>query len=303
MFDPRAGTVAAVEKAVGRHDQPALYDGPRGDPGLCGGPGSISWEVNGDFASIATGGLAAIIMELLHPSVMAGVAEHSVYRTMGQQRARNTLGFVLGSTFGATDAATALIGRVRRAHTRITGERPDGQPYRALDPDLLAWVHATIPWAIMEAFHRYRRPLSADERDRYLAEVAPVGRLMGAEEVPTSMAELHDYVERTRPSLAMTDQTSDFLDYIVGDRTEGPSANPLKQLEGRLDVAGAMMLMPAWARKLSGTHQPWPVQLGVLEPRVRLKHLMISWAYPAPPCVAMAERRAAATGPADADVA
>jgi uncharacterized protein (DUF2236 family) len=70
--DLRASIVAQIEAAGGRHDEAEIYDGPAGDPGIAGGPGSISWEINGDLASLIVGGTAAIIMEVLHPSVMAG---------------------------------------------------------------------------------------------------------------------------------------------------------------------------------------------------------------------------------------
>ena len=63
-----------------RHDEPEIYSGEPGDPGLCG-PGSLSWEIHGDLASLVVGGTAAILMEVLHPSVMAGVFTHSSYRT------------------------------------------------------------------------------------------------------------------------------------------------------------------------------------------------------------------------------
>ena len=77
MIDPREALrrsiVQQIEEAGGRHDEPDIYGGPAGDPGIGGGPGSISWEINGDLASLVVGGTAAIIMEVLHPSVMAGV--------------------------------------------------------------------------------------------------------------------------------------------------------------------------------------------------------------------------------------
>ena len=84
-----------IESVGGRHEEPEYYDGPAGDPGLAGGPGSLSWEINGDLASVSAAGMAAIIMEVLHPSVMAGVYQQSSYATEPLTRARNTLGYVL----------------------------------------------------------------------------------------------------------------------------------------------------------------------------------------------------------------
>lgn len=294
MIDLRQKIRAELEEVGGRHDEPAIYDGPAGDPGLAGGPGSLSWEINGDLASIAAAGSAAIIMEVLHPSVMAGVSELSSYRTEPLERARNTLGYVLRTTFGSTEAATALIARVKRVHSHIEGTRPDGVAYRALDPELIAWVHTCIPWAIMEAFHRYRRPLSVEERDRYLAEQAPIGLMGGAERVPTSMAELETYVERMRPLMAMTEQTREFIGFLAGDSDGAFGVGPRKQLENRLALAASMTLMPAWARHISGTYQPWPVRRAYLDPAARLQVRLVRWAHPEIPGAVMAHRRATA---------
>ena len=177
-------------------------------------------------------------MEVLHPSVMAGVFQQSSYATEPLRRAQNTLGYVLRTTFGNTEAATAVIERVKKIHGHINGTRPDGVEYRALDPELIAWVHTCIPWAIMEAFNRYRRPLTTAERDRYLTEQAPIGRMGGAEWVPETMAELEDYVERMRPLMSMNEQTREFIDFLAGDSDGDFRGSARQQLERRLGIAG-----------------------------------------------------------------
>jgi uncharacterized protein (DUF2236 family) len=151
---------AEIEAAGGRHDEPALYDGPPGDPGLCSGPDSLSWEIHGDLASVVVAGTGAILMELLHPSVMHGVYTQSSYRTDPLRRARNTLGYVLRTTFGSTEAATRVIEGVKRVHARIGGTRGDGVAYRALDPALIG-VHTSI-----RGRHDGLRPLPAPALDR-----------------------------------------------------------------------------------------------------------------------------------------
>jgi uncharacterized protein (DUF2236 family) len=280
-----------IEAVGGRHDDAEVYGGSAGDPGLAGGPGSLSWEINGDLASVSAGGSAAILMEVLHPSVMAGVFQQSTYETEPLRRARATLGYVLATTFGTTEAATALIGRVREIHTHIHGTRPDGVAYTALDPELIAWVHTCIPWAVMEAFSRYRRPLSTGERDRYLAEQAPIGRMGGAEWVPETMAELEAYVERMRPLMGVNEQTRRFIAFLAGDSAGEFGVGPLKQLDNRLGLAAAMSLMPAWARHLTGTYLPRSVQRLYLDPSTRLQTRLIRWAYPELPCRALATAR------------
>jgi len=280
------------EAAGGRHDEPEIYAGPAGDPGLAGGPGSISWEINGDLASLVLGGTAAILMEVLHPSVMHGVYTQSAYREDPLRRARNTLGYVLRTTFGSTPAATGVIERVKAMHARVGGTRADGVAYRALDPDLIGWVHTCIPWAVMRAFESTRRPLRTDEKDRYLKEQAVIGRMGGAGAVPESVHELEEYVEAMRPLLAMNAQTADFLGFIEGRVDQAP-VPARERLDRWLSVRASMRLMPEWARRMSGTHLPAPIGRFVLEPGDRLKARIIRWAYPEPPCVALALARAA----------
>jgi uncharacterized protein (DUF2236 family) len=205
IFDLRARIRGQLEAAVGTHDDPAIYAQPAGDPGLCG-PGSMSWELNSHMGAVAAAGAGAILLELLHPAVMAGVHDQSNYQTQTERRMRNTFGYVQVTTFGSTEAATSLIERVRRMHERVNGTMPDGRPYRAMDPELIGWVHNAIPWSIMLAYEHYVRPLSDDEKSRYLSELAVIGRMSGAgADIPTSAAELDEYLDAMRPKLAFNE--------------------------------------------------------------------------------------------------
>jgi uncharacterized protein (DUF2236 family) len=282
---------AEIEESGGRHDEAWIYGGEPGDPGLAGGPGSISWEIHGDLATLAVAGTAAILMEVLHPSVMAGVSAHSSYRTEPLRRARNTLGYVLRTTFGNTAAATQVIEGVKQVHRRVVGARPDGVPYQALDPELIAWVHTCIPWAVMTAYERTRRRLGTEEKDRYLREQAVIGRMGGADRVPESVGELEAYVERMRPRLAMTEQTRSFLDFLAG-RSDDVAVGARERLDRWASIRASMSLMPEWARRLSGTHAPEWVQRIWLRPADHLKAALVRWAYPELPCKQMALARA-----------
>lgn len=286
----RQRIVRDIEEAGGRHDEPEIYAGEPGDPGLAGGPDSLSWEIHGDLATLVVAGTAAILMELLHPSVMAGVHEHSSFRSDPLRRARNSLGYVLRTTFGSTPGATRVVESVKRAHSFVHGTRPDGVAYRALDPELIAWVHTSIPWAVMTAYDRYARPLTRDEQDRYLREQAVIGRMGGAEWVPESVAELDAYVERMRPLLCRSEPLQDFLDFVA----RGSDAFPLRRGE-RIDrwigVRASMDLLPAWAQRLTGTDAPDLLRRLVLRPSDRLKSALVRWAYPELPCKAMALAR------------
>jgi uncharacterized protein (DUF2236 family) len=285
----RARLAAEIEEGGGRHDEPQIYGGDAGDPGLCG-PGSMSWEIHGDLASLVVGGTAAILMEVVHPSVMAGVFTHSSYRTEPLRRARNTLGYVLRTTFGSTPGATRVIEGVKRVHARVSGTRLDGKAYEALDPELIGWVHTCIPWAVMQAFDRTCRPLSREEKDRYLAEQAVIGRMGGAGDIPESVDALEAYVERMRPHLRMTEQTRSFMDFLSGREIE-PPVSRRERLDRWVGIRASMTLMPEWARRLTGTWQPAWMRRLWLEPSDRLKARLVRWAYPELPCKRMALER------------
>lgn len=300
LGDLRRSIVDQLEAVGGRHDEPAVYDGEPGDPGLAGGPGSMSWELHGDLGILGVAGSAAIIMEVLHPSVMAGVFTQSSYRTQPLRRARNTLGYVLRTTFGSTPGATQIIEQVKRIHARVEGVRPDGRPYRALDPELIGWVHTCIPWAVMTAYDRYRRPLSMAERDRYLTEQAVIGRMGGAESVPETQAELDAYVEAMRPELAVNEQTRSFIRFLAEGTVEGAEAGPRERWERWMGLRGSMMLMPEWARELTGLEHGSAAARLVSERIERTKADLTRWAQPVLPCQEMAERRVAAGARAQA---
>ncbi len=296
MLDLKATIVAQIEAGGGRHDEPAFYDGDPGDPGLAGGPGSISWEINGDLASLVVGGTGAIIMEVLHPSVMAGVFTQSTYRTEPLRRARNTLGYVLRTTFGSTPAATRVIEAVKNVHRRIGGTRADGIAYQALDPELIGWVHTCIPWAVMRAYETYNRPLSVEEKDRYLREQAVIGRMGGADWVPETVRELDDYVERMRPKMAMNDQTVEFIGFLAG-RVGEQNVSAKERYDRWVGIRASMALMPEWARRMTGTWHPDVVNRAFFAPSDWLKATVVRWAYPDLPCKAMALARAQGRAP------
>ena len=288
----RRAVVEDLLTQTGRHDEPHVFGGEPGDPGLIG-PGSMSWEINGDMSSVVLGGIGAIVMEILHPSVMAGVQDLSDYAEDPHRRGRTTFGYVVTTTFGNTTAATRLINAVKRMHGEVEGTRPDGVPYRALDPELIGWVHTCIPWAVMTAYHRYKRPLSDDERDRYLREQAVIGRMGGAGEIPETSAELREYVEAMRPKLSVNQQTLEFFEFLMsmpfGMRAPGPLSRPAHQFQ----LEAGMSLMPSWARRMTGFDAPSIARRTLHEPSLFTYARLVRWAFGTPPYRRLAEERAA----------
>ena len=155
-----------------------------GDPGLVGF-GSVIWRINRENVLLLGGG-RALILQVAHPLVAAGVAEHSGYREDPWGRLYRTLDLVTRIVFGDRATAEAASVRLRDVHRRIVGTThesagrfPAGSPYRASDPELLMWVHATLVDTSLLVYERYVRPLGADERDRYYAESMLLGEQYG----------------------------------------------------------------------------------------------------------------------------
>jgi uncharacterized protein (DUF2236 family) len=283
--------VEDLVRQTGHHDQREIFAEPAGDPGLIG-PGSVSWELHSDVSAVTIAGTASIVMELLHPSVMAGVGQQSNYREQPYRRAQTTFGWVVTTTFGNTRAAEALIERVKRMHSRVNGTRPDGEPYRALDPELIGWVHTCIPWGVMTAYERFNRPLSIEEKDRYLAEQSVVGLMSGAEEVPTTVAELEAYIEEMRPKLAVGDLTREFFEFLIGGPLgalvpPAPLARPVK----RFQVEAGLSLMPRWAQEMTGFDRPEVAQRLLHAPSMQTYAQLLRWSFGTPPWRVLADER------------
>src|ERR1700752_457862 len=286
-MDLRRRIVAEFERGAGRHDDPSVYVGTPCYPVLMGSY-IVSWEVNADLASVSQAGLPAIVLEILHPSVVAGVQDLSNYREDPFQRARATLGYVLTTTFGNPEAATRLIEHVKGVHSHVRGTRPDGVPYRALDPELIAWVHTCIPWMIMRAYEHTKRPLSQQERNRYLAEQAVIGRMGGAGWVPSTVAELEDYVEIMRSRLSVNAQTREFVDFLMTSPLFPRLPGPVDRQLHRFAIHAGMSRAPQWARELIGFDHPSALTRTLIEPALQLDARRLRWAFGPPRYVQLA---------------
>ncbi|HYS40081.1 MAG TPA: oxygenase MpaB family protein, partial [Pseudonocardiaceae bacterium] len=106
-------------------------------------------------ASMFIGGLRALLLQSLHPLAMAAVAAHSGYRGDPWGRLQRTAAFIAVTTFGTATDAEAAIERIRAVHDRVHGTSPDGRPYRANDPHLLAWVHVAEVDSFLRCYQRY----------------------------------------------------------------------------------------------------------------------------------------------------
>ncbi|KUY86106.1 oxygenase MpaB family protein [Burkholderia sp. RF4-BP95] len=265
---------------------------PPGDPGLFG-PDAICWRVHADFTSMMTGGIAALLLQALHPLALAGVWDHSSFRTDILGRLRRTATFITGTTFGSRADALALIERVKAIHSRVSGTAPDGRPYRADDPALLTWVHVAEVSSFLAAHLRYVNPsLAGEQQDGYYAETALIAELLGARDVPRSRAEVAAYFTRMQPELEAGPRTFDVMDILLNVPISTPALRPAASLI----MHAGIDLLPNWAQRMLGVSTFAPLRRAVVRPGVRAVAPVLRWAL-VNGASKRARRRATATPP------
>ncbi len=218
------GAIGEARLRVGRGlrtmlagDRPVVRDlsAPiEGDPGLFG-PDSVTWRIHAD-GSMLIGGIRSLLVQMLHPLAMAGVADHSDYRRRPEARLARTAHFVALTTFGTTEQADEAFAMVERAHRHVVGTAPDGRPYDASDPHLIAWVHHAEVDSFLRAYRRFgTAPLTDADADRYVDEMAVVCERLGGTAPARSVAELDDFMAGIRPELGGNEQSRDAARWLT----------------------------------------------------------------------------------------
>ena len=248
---------AAAEKVRSRvgasiFERVAGAEGPGRRRTIHGAPGE-RWfaddrpvrRVHGDSAMFV-GGIRALLLQSLHPLAMAGVAAHSGYRGDPWGRLQRTSYFLAVTTFGRASDAQAAIRRVRAVHERVTGIAPDGRPYAASDPHLLAWIHIAEADSFLRAHSRFgAQPLDQAGRDGYVADMARIGAELGVVDPPRTEAELADRIRQYRPELGGTAEARSAARFLL----LSPPLPIIARAPYGVLAAAATSLLPGWARR------------------------------------------------------
>lgn len=157
-------------------------------------PDSLIWRVHRENI-VMLAGSRALLMELAHPMVAAGVAHHSDFRRRPLHRLFNTLRVMQRLSFGNGDSAKVAARRIHGCHQHVHGEH-HGQAYTANDPALRLWVYATLVDSTLVVYEQFIKPLDQDEREAYYADWKVLGRMMGipSNVLPQTHAAFNDYV-------------------------------------------------------------------------------------------------------------
>jgi uncharacterized protein (DUF2236 family) len=236
---------------------------------------SVIWRVHGDVTSMMAGGIAALLMQMLHPQALGGVWDHSDVHEDMIGRLRRTARFIAVTTYGERERAEEAIAKVKRIHGQVSGNLADRTPYRADDPHLLAWVHVAGALMFLEGWRRYGEPsMSGADQDRYFAQSGEIARMLGADPVPGTGRAALRLVDEFKCELRADRRSRDFRDLVLG----APAASWKDGAVQKLLMSAAVDLMPGWARDLHGLR---PLPLSV--PPVRAATLGLAstlrWAF------------------------
>lgn len=157
---------------------------------------SMTRRVNRENVLLLGGG-RALLMQLAHPKVALGVDEHSDFRKQPIRRLRRTIRMTMAIVFGDRETALAAARAVNHVHAGVRG-----RGYRALDPELLLWVHATLADTALVTYETFVRRLSGREREDFYQEFRLMGELLGIPRgrFPETLRDFEVYLEEMMSS-------------------------------------------------------------------------------------------------------
>jgi len=248
------------------------FASPAGDPGLFG-PDSVAWQVHANFTVMMVGGLSSLIVQALHPRALAAVWDHSDFRHKLKERLGRTAFFVAATTYGGEALARHAIHRVNTIHANIRGTDLEGQPYVANEPELIRWVHVVEVSSFLAAYqHLAKQPLSQQDCDQYIAEMAQVGHMLGAVDLPLTYADAQAELLGFAPALRFDARAQEILQVI--------QSYPVDLLDKpwmALILKCAFDLMPPWVLALMGRSPACGVQQQATRLAVQLSAEPVQW--------------------------
>ena len=255
----------SIREMVGGGSPPVAFLEPAGDRGLFG-PESIAWEVHADFISMMIGGISSLVLQALHPKALAGVWDHSSFRKDLKGRLGRTAFFIAATTYGSNEMANNAIHRVNQIHQKVAGFDEFYEPYRADDPELLAWVHLTETRSFMRSYESYRsESLITKQKDQYFAEMKMLGERLGAIDLPDTYASTEQAIRQYIPQLHFGERAKS----IIGMLDHFPSNLSSKPFVKMISRAGFLNL-PDWAYPIIKRPQPSRLERLAVQSAIRM---------------------------------
>jgi uncharacterized protein (DUF2236 family) len=186
---------------------------------------------------MAVGGVAAVLLEFADARIRSGVWDHSIYKQDPIGRSKRTGTAAMVGVFGPKRAAERVIQGVTNMHARVTGATPKGEPYRALDPELLDWVSATAAWGFLTAYDTFVERVSEADKTRYYAEAAPGAKLYGVQNSPMSTADFFGMMNRLVDRFEPHPINEEFLDIIMSGKAAPDTPKYISRAMARASVS------------------------------------------------------------------
>ena len=220
-------------------------------------PSSAYWRVNRE-SFLLLGGGAALLLQLAHPLVAAGVADHSGFRDEPVRRLYRTIRTMQDIIYEDGRTALAAARQVKRVHAGVRGKLreatpafPAGTPYRASDPELLLWVHTTLLATALTTYEQFMPSLEASEREAYYQASKPVARVLGLTDadLPPDFTAFQDYFDGMvrGPLLALTPTSRMLAEQVIH-----PPISWFPRIAGDALSVATAALLPAEVRDLYG---------------------------------------------------
>jgi uncharacterized protein (DUF2236 family) len=250
------------------------------------GSGSVTWRVNRETALLLGGG-RALLLQIAHPLVAAGVAAYSDFQHAALQRLRRTLDLTLTTVFGSAAQALRAVRAIEGIHDHVHGVLEDddgpfrrGTPFDANDPALLFWVHATLVDSALLVYERCVGRLTARERAAFYAESTISARLFGipSDRIPPTLPDFRAYMRDMLrgPTLAVGPTSR----AIAAALLDPPLPLGLRQLAGSTRLFTVGLLPPSIRRRYG---YPWS---GTRDRALRMLTAAIRTGLPVLPLIA-----------------
>lgn len=253
MYHPSPMAASPDSDPAGSARAPVLP--PRAEaPALVPSPGGLTWRVASD-ARVFNLAPYALLLQVSHPVIGAGVDQHSNFKREQWKRLFHTLDYVNATVYGGPDLAWSVGRRVREMHKAIKGELPGGGRYHALEPGPYAWVHATLIESILRAHDLFGLDLTPDEKEEMYSDWLRLGRFVGVRDgdLPADWASFGPYFdEMVEGTLMRTQAAEDVLEAL-----DNPTAPPVRLIGDR--AWKVLSPIPSRVAKLATTGSLPPV--------------------------------------------
>ncbi|MGH9074478.1 MAG: oxygenase MpaB family protein, partial [Acidimicrobiales bacterium] len=232
------------------------------------GPRSVAARLLGHPA-VLLGGPRALLLQLAHPLVAAGVADHSDFHDAPFDRLLRTLSAMSTIAFSAPGRADAALEAVAATHRPVRGRAPDGRPYAAGDPRLAAWVHATLIDTALVVERRWLGRLTEGEQARFYRETLALARAFGVPDdgLPPDLAGFEAWMAAETAGLSVGERARAMGAEVLHPpltRAWGPIGLPAERLAPPLLAAVTAELLPARLRRAYGLPEPGRPQRSAL---------------------------------------